>query len=504
MADLSESCQTISCEQIAAVIPSWLWAKLQKLVRENNCEMYLVGGVVRDLLLHRASQDIDLTVSGDAHKLAKRLADLTGGVYVPLSREEDVARVVIDALTVDFSGFRQGAADITADLRLRDCTINALAVRIDPLFVDGTEDVQVPVLDPTGGLADLHKGVMRMIGAANFTDDPLRMLRVFRGAATLGFTIDPQTLACIHDKRAQIERVSPERINHELNLIMGSGRACAAVQGMAACGLLWELFPELVAGRGMQQPASHHLDVFGHSLEALRCMEQLVADPVRWFPENAETMSAYVQKPGMAARLCWTALLHDVGKPPTFARREDKGGRITFYQHDLVGARLVIKLAARLKWANEDRDLTGELIRHHMRPFFLANDARERQLTLRASIRLLRTIGPLLPGLFLVAMADSLAGKGKMSVDGMEQELDALFSQLQRVDREHVQPVRKAAPLITGHDLIKQLQLVPGPLFKKILGDVEEAHMEGRISTREEALKLARNIAAGSNARQTL
>lgn len=416
-----------------------------------------------------------------------------------------MARVVIDSLTVDFSGFRQGAADITADLRLRDCTINALAVRIDPQLRGGNnDDARIPVLDPTGGLADLHRGVMRMTTPLAFKDDPLRMLRVFRGAATLGFTIDVQTLACIQEQRAQIARVSPERINHELDLIMGSGQAFAAVQGMAECGLLWELFPELAAGRNMQQPESHHLDVFGHSLEALRCMEQLVADPGRWFPQNEESMRAYVQKPGIAARLCWTALLHDVGKPPTFARRPDKDGRITFYQHDQVGARLIIKLAARLKWANEDRDLTGELIRHHMRPFFLANDARAHKLTLRASIRLLRTIGPLLPGLFLVAMADSLAGKGKMSVDGMEQELDELFQQLQQVDREHVQPVRKAVPLITGHDLIEQLQLTPGPLFKKILGEVEEAHMEGRLGTRGEALKFAKNIAAGTTSRQTL
>ncbi|MDD2465140.1 MAG: HD domain-containing protein [Desulfobulbus sp.] len=489
---------SITSAQIKNLLPLWLRHHLFEIYGEIGGEIYLAGGVVRDLLLAKKPEDIDLSVDRDARKWASRLAAKTGGAYVALGRDEDAARVVAHGLTVDFSAFRLGARTIVEELRLRDLSINSLAVRLDPQLQKGeiTKVEELPLIDPTGGLADLEQGLIRMAGPTSFTDDPLRLLRVFRFAATLGFDVDTPTRTRIGELRSLILRPAPERIAHELDLIMASGSSHRIIQLMVETGLLWELIPELAAGRDMEQPSSHHLDVFGHSLEALKQMEYILADPGRWFPENGELLSVYISQPGMRRRLCWAALMHDVGKPPTYARRPEKADRITFYHHDHVGARILEAFGLRLRWSNEDRELIGQLIYHHMRPFFLANVARERQLTLRACIRLLRKVGDFFPGLFLLAMADSLSGQGESRIEGMEQELSDLYLHLVQVHRAHVAPVMATTPFVDGHDLIKELNLQPGPIFKSILSAVEEAQMEGLIATRSEALDLARNIAS--------
>ncbi len=490
--------QHLTSQQIIAALPAWLRVYLRQLHGQLGGELYLAGGVVRDLLLGKVPQDIDLTVCAHAQDWARRLAELTGGALVPLGRQEDAARVVAHGVTVDFSAFRQGATTIAADLELRDLTINALAIDVGPLLVESdlAPARELLLIDPCGGLDDLIHGRIRLAGATSLFDDPLRMVRVFRFAATLGFTVEAATLEQIEEHHPLITRPAVERINHELDLLMASGYAAPAVRAMADCGLLGELLPELLAGQGMEQPASHHLDVFNHSLEALAGMERLLVAPEQWFPGSGELLRHAVQQPSMRRRLCWAALLHDVGKPATFARRADEDDRITFYHHDHIGARLLEHIAQHYRWSNEDREQISLLIALHMRPFFLANAARAGQLTLRACIRLLRTVGDSLPGLMLLAMADSLAGKGEASVAGMEEELAALLARLLQVQREHVAPVKAAAPLITGNDLINCLGLAPGPIFKTILGAVEEAQMEGRVRETDEALALAQHLAS--------
>ncbi|MCW5210545.1 HD domain-containing protein [Desulfobulbus sp. N3] len=483
----------LSIATIAALFPHDLSEKLALVRRELGGEVYLVGGSVRDLVLGRSSGDLDLTVSRDAEQWAERLRELTGGTYVELGREEDAARVVLrQGLDVDFSSFRAGARSIEEDLHKRDITVNALAVSVHDLLAGRCQEQdRLPVIDPTGGLADLQQQRVRVVTKKSFADDPLRMLRVIRFAAVLGFTVAPDTLEQVRQQRDSIDRVAKERVAYELDLIMASPSAHRAFSEMGACGLLWQILPELQAGQGMGQPASHHLDVFEHCLEALGQMEQILAGLDRYFPESQAVMAAYLHSKRRRVQMKWAALLHDVGKPFTYGINEKKGGRITFYNHDMCGADILTEIARRLRWAKEDTALVARLIGGHMRPFFLANNQRQGTLTLKACLRLVRKIGEHLPGLFLVAMSDALAGKGEASPDDIEQEVAGLFDRLLQVEEKHVTPVRTAPPLITGRDLIEELSLTPGPLFRAILEQVEEAHMEHRISTRAEALALA-------------
>ena len=176
-------------------------------------------------------------------------------------------------------------------------------------------------------------------------------------------------------------------------------------------------------------------------------------------------MRAWLYGGNHRQQLKWAALFHDVGKPATFGVNEDKGGRITFYNHDLQGANLFSVIAGRLRWSRGDTQIVAALIATHMRPFFLANNRREGTLTLKACLRLVRKAGESLPGLFMLAMADALAGKGEGSPGEIEQEVSGLFERLQQVQDEHVAPVRAASPLLTGRDLIEELQLNPAPCF---------------------------------------
>jgi len=296
--------------------------------------------------------------------------------------------------------------------------------------------------------------------------------------------------------RKGIGRVSNERVAHELDLIMTSQRAYPAFVQMAATGLLFEILPELQVGVGMEQPSSHHLDVFAHLLETLHQMERIQREPERFFARHAAILQSWLEEKKHRCQLMWAALLHDVGKPVTFALNEEKGGRITFYNHDLQGADIFSSIAARLRWSKEDASIVAELIAGHMRPFFLANNQRQGGLSLKACLRLVRKVDQLLPALFVLAMADALAGKGEGSPENMEDELVDLFERLWQVRQEHVIPVQSAPPLLSGNDLITVLQLEPGPLFREILEHIEEARMEHLISTRKQALALAARYVA--------
>ena len=487
----------ISCRAAAALFPGDLLQLLAAVHDDLPGDVYMTGGTVRDLLLGRKPADIDLTVVRRAKQWARRLVEQTGATYVELGREEDAARVVWQGLDVDFSSFREGASSIDEELQKRDITVNSMALPVHGLLhdVDCTDHGRLPVLDPVGGVQDLHDQLIRVTSRESFHSDPLRMLRVFRFAAVLHFAVDADTLEEIRLHRSEIERVSRERVAHELDLIMASDRAHQAFVDMHRCGLLWEILPELQAGAGMDQPASHHLDVFEHCLEALHQMELVLTDPAAYFPENDAEMEQYLQADRRLVQLKWAALFHDVGKPATYGINEDKGGRITFYNHDLQGADIFMSIARRLRWSSRDMKVVARLIAGHMRPFFLANNQRQGSLSLKACLRLVKSIGSHLPGLFLLAMADALAGKGEGSPAEMEQEVSGLFHRLTLVEQEHVVPVQTAPPLITGKDLIDELHLSPGPLFRKILEQVEEAHMEHTIDTRAQALALAAEYA---------
>ena len=454
---------------------------IQNIALEMDVDLYVVGGAVRDRGLGLKSPDIDLATPVNGMVLCRHIAVEIRATFVPLDEKEQIARLVYHDLIVDFARFKGRVATIEEDLGKRDFTINSIAVPLDIWLV--TDDL-AQAIDPFSGRADLQQRCIRLTYDKALADDPLRMIRGFRLLSLPDFYLDPSFVALVNSNKSKISAVSVERILAELHSIMASARAGAIVLQMVDCGLFAEILPELTDGRGVAQPSSHHLDVFDHNVEALRWMDQIVQDPARFFPDLKDIFIEYVKVPGRILRLKWAALCHDIGKTQTF--KEDNG-RITFYNHDHKGARVFRDMARRLTFSNRDLDQISLFISQHMRPFFLCNNLREGGVSTKACLRLARVIGDDLPGLFMVAMADSLAGKGKNKPEKMEEELGDLFQLLHTTIEEKIRPVLNGPPLLTGKDLI-QAGFKPGPLFKIILEEVEQLYVDGKVQDRAEAL----------------
>lgn len=478
----------ISPQVLTSPYPPDLIRSLVDMAFQRRTPFYITGGTVRDHLLQRPASDLDITVAGEALNWAADLSHKLGGTLVVLAEQEAVARVVWQGITVDFSEFREGAESIEADLLKRDFTVNALAMPFQPQNTPLNGSVcSVALIDPAGGINDLRLGMIRCTSPEVFASDPLRLLRAYRFAAVLNFVLDRKTTAHIKANVSLIHKVAAERLAYELDLIMASARAHEAVAAMHASGLLELLFPELLAGLGMAQPASHHLDVFQHGLETLLQMENIVQRPGAYFPGQTADITGYLAGGRRKIWLKWAALFHDLGKPVTFRIREEKGGRITFYNHERAGAGEFRKIASRYRWSNEDTRAVARFVEMHMWPFHLNNVRRKGLLTPKACLRLVKAAGAELTGLFLLTMADCLAGLGPDRPPAMEKAMAELYSEVRRVFLASIKPVLDSPRLLDGHDLQREFKIPPGPVFRKIFHGLEKARVGGEVRTREDA-----------------
>ncbi|OAG28609.1 CCA tRNA nucleotidyltransferase [Thermodesulfatator autotrophicus] len=459
-------------------IPSQLIDVLKDLIDQ---EIYVTGGPIRDTFLKRPFKDIDLTLPQGAKELAQKVAQKHHGHCVPLDEKEGVFRVVIENYFLDFSNFRQKSRSIEKDLSLRDFTINAMAVTLEEFLHESPSAWNL--IDPFEGQKDLSRRLLKALGRTNFIDDPLRMLRGYRLAAELDFALEAQTRKWIKELHKHLGHVARERIATELELLF-SHTAGKVIALMAEDELLFEIFPELKAARNVTQPSFHHLDVFGHLLLALEMSDLVIEAPEKYFGdlEANNPFTSIKDSPRKKTAIRLAALFHDIGKPHTFAIRH----RITFYEHDRVGAEIFLKIGERLRFPKKFTKEVALLIRHHMRPFHLLHEFKVNRLSRRAIRRLIKDV-PDYPSLFMVAMADSLASAGPDKEPGLEIELANLFWEIHHFNQEVLINQEKER-LVTGQDLIDLFGLEPGPIFRELLEAVEEARSEGKIKTREEAL----------------
>ena len=466
-----------------------LFEALQQAVRETGRNLFVVGGTVRDFLLGRAIADLDLAVDTRAVEFAGRLTRLLpGAVCVLLSRKEDTARVVWQNQVVDLAGFRKESVCIEEDLAKRDFTINAMAVPFGAVTATGPEHA---LIDPTGGRRDLAARRIHLTAPAALDDDPLRMVRAFRFAAVLDFTVSQECRRNIAEKAAAVATVAGERTHGELDAIMDSGRAFQTVTDMGRHGLLQYILPEVTAGQGVTQPQSHHHDVYHHLLATLSCMEEIVRIPDRFFPDRQEIVT-FVAQPRNRLSLLWAALLHDVGKP--LVRDVRANGKITFHKHEQQGVALVETIGSRLRWSRERTKKVSHLVALHMRPLHLVNStAPGEKISRRAAYRLIKAAAEELPGLFLLSLADCLSAKGAEKPDYIEEQLVALYNDLMEQHHLSIQQALTGPPLVTGRDLIELFGLTPGPLFAVLLQEMEKERACGIVSTREQALELLRS-----------
>jgi len=450
--------------------------------------VWLVGGTVRDRACGRFSPDIDAVTAGDPAELARRVARLLDLPWFPLSHEFGAYRVVgrpAAAGHLDVAALRGDG--IEADLALRDFTVNAMAL---PLLGGGE------VVDPFGGRAHLAEERLVPVSAAIFADDPLRLLRAVRFAHVLGLQIDPDLRSLARAEAGRLPSAAAERTLNEVVLTLEGGRSAAAVRLWDDLGLLGVLFPEVVALKGVGQSPFHQYDVFGHTLEAMDRLDELVAAPGRWFGLSWELLATRLAEPvdGVMSRpvaLRLGALLHDVAKPETRAVGEE--GRIIFWGHTEVGGPVAGSICGRLRCSAAATGLVRAAVERHLDIGFLQH---ARPVPPREAVRFLWRSAPWEPEVILVSVADRLATRGPRTeerhVDGHVAVARLLMDAWRGRVTEGV-----ASPPVDGYGLMAELDLGPGPLLGEVLREVRLAWEAGELADRDEALAHAAGYLAG-------
>jgi poly(A) polymerase len=421
-------------------------------LRQEGFEAYLVGGCVRDLVMGREPKDFDVSTSATPDQVVKLFPEsLTVGaqfgvVMVPRDPGNvEVATFRSDGLYADGRHPTAVRYSKTAqeDVQRRDFTINGLLY--DP--------EKKRVLDYVEGQADIRARRLRTIGdpALRFSEDRLRMLRAVRFAARFHFTLDPASLDAIQNLAPDLSGVSAERIRDEIVKILTEGQARRGFELLDETGLLKEVLPEIKALQGVQQPPEFHPegDVWVHTLMMLEGLST---------PVNVESVTP---------TLALGVLLHDVGKPPTFVIRE----RIRFDNHVEVGAKMAEEICGRLRLSTHDTERVVELVRHHLRFKDFPKMKRSTQL------RFIRMEG--FREHLELHRLDCLSSHRNLENYEMARRM------LEETPPEEVKP----APLLRGDDLIAR-GYKPSPLFKTILAAVEDAQLEGKIQTRDDALRM--------------
>lgn len=437
-------------------------------------DLFIVGGAVRDFFLGRKITDLDLALKDDPERLQLFLGEVLSYTSVPLSPDFGIYRLAKGKYTIDLTLYR--GKTLEEDLKDRDFTMNAMAIPLHGLFQDPFR-----VFDPLGGLRDLKEGLICAIGERNLLSDPLRILRGYRFFSQGYGEIEEKTRLLFKKHKDLLFEVAPERIQMELRHLFLSSKTFLSLSLMEEDGVFEILFPEFNPCRGMPQPTFHHLDVFSHCLESLKWAEIILSDPKRYLPLSEVPPDFKDEDFILIVKL--SALFHDLGKGYTFERTEE---RITFYTHEKVGAELWERRAKALRFKNEIIERVSSLIKNHMRPCHLLREWEEGRLTLRAKRNLIKA-HPNLYELWVVALSDSLAGRGPDKEPDYEEKLNTFFQELLKF-KEELERVEKKERIITGKDLI-ELGFKPGPIFKEILEDVEIRSLEGFIKSKEGALR---------------
>lgn len=430
----------------------------------ERAEVYVVGGCVREALLGRSPGEFDFVVVGDGIAFAQAVAAALHSAAPTVYRTFGTAALHHSGQKLEFVGARResyapdsrkpqvGPADLQADLARRDFTINALAMALHGATFGR-------LIDPFHGKADLRARLIRtpLAPEVTFADDPLRIMRGIRFATGLNFSIHENTLAGMRVSAERLRIVSQERITDELTKILAAEKPSIGFHLLYDSGVLDIIFPELSALRGAEEYKGYlHKDVFNHTLTVV---------------DNVAQMSSKLP-------LRFAALVHDIAKPRTKEFKEGKGW--TFHGHEDLGARMVPRIAGRLKLPMEWQLYAQKLTRLHLRPIALT----EETVTDSAYRRLLFEAGEDLEDLLLLCRADITSG----NVRRRQQHLANFDFVVQRLNEvEEKDRIRAFQSPVRGDEIMAVCGLNPGPAVGKLKKAIEEAILDGKIPNEHDA-----------------
>jgi poly(A) polymerase len=513
--------------------------KISHLLAVQNRQGYIVGGFVRDWLLKRETNDIDIAIDGDATIVAREVARDIGGRFVLLDDANNIARVVVleegQSQTTsrdrespglewhfDFSSY---AGDIKSDLARRDFTIDAMALELGSVAAAGRSAAtsrrkaadapterrsSIKLIDPFSGREDLKGRTIRRVSEHIFEADAARLLRAVRLAAELDFTIESKTESMIVHHSLSVAEVPGERIREELLRLLARPRAARYLRYLDKLGLLLALIPEVGDGKGVEQPTMHFWDVFDHSLQTVAAIEFLIREsdweygndamlPAAPWSDVIESHLSQEVSGGSNHRILLklAGLLHDIAKPMT--KSIDDTGRARFLGHTKQGAVMAASILERLRFSKREIGLVENLVYNHLRPAQMTDDGLP---TRRAIYRYFRDTGDGGIDTLLLALADYLASRGPLaSMEEWKRHCQLMNYILEEHDKQQAEilPVK----LVDGNDIMSTFGLAPGSLIGKLLAVVNEAHAGGELSTREEAIALIQRELSAVNKQKT-
>ncbi len=438
-----------------------IFSIISEATKELSLESYVIGGFVRDYLLHRGTpKDIDIVAIGSGIELAKLVAKkLPGSSEVSIFKNFGTAMIKFQDTEIEFVGARKESyhrdsrkpvvenGSLEDDQKRRDFTINALAISLN------TKDYG-QLLDPFDGIGDLKRKLIRtpLDPSITYSDDPLRMMRAIRFATQLNFIIHPESLQAIVDNKERIKIISNERIVDELHKILASSKPSIGFSLLHKTGLLPFILPELLALEGIEEiEGQRHKDNFWHTLE--------VVDNIAEHTDNIW--------------LRWAALLHDIGKAPT--KKFDKKIGWTFHGHEFVGSKMIYKLFKRLRLPlNEKMKYVQKMVLMSSRPIVLSEDF----VTDSAVRRLIFEAGEHVEDLMTLCEAD-ITTKNPKKQKRYRNNFKIVRQKIEEVEeRDHI---RNFQPPISGEEIMKTFNLKPSKEIGMIKEAIKEAILEGEI-----------------------
>lgn len=430
----------------------------------ENLAVYIVGGYVRDHLLGRQVKDIDVVVIGNGVEFAKKVAKDIGKTNLIIFENFGTAMLPMDDRKLEFVGARKESysknsrkphvegGTLDDDLLRRDFTVNAMAASLNAKTFG-------QLVDPFEGQSDLKTGILRtpLDPETTFDDDPLRIMRVMRFAAQLGFSIDPLVLKAAGKMAKRLAIVSQERISDEFLKIMSSSKPSIGLQMMHDSGVMKVVFPEIARMAGIDQRKDyHHKDVFRHTLQ--------VVDKVAEVSDNLWLRMA--------------ALLHDIAKPKTKAFVTGTGW--TFHGHEELGARMMKKIFQRMRFSLEYLPYIEMLIRLHLRPQALVDDG----VTDSAVRRLMFEAGNNIDDLMTLCRAD-ITSKNQKLIEQVTYNYDFLIKKMKEVEEKD--RIRNWQPPLRGEEIMQVCGLAEGPMIGVLKDMITDAILDGTIPNEHDA-----------------